>query len=122
MGLKFAWITKTYKALSIALAFILSVSKVSRKQLDSLPKPTVKNNCNIILVFLGFTLFDIIFKIDLIPKGASFDAETLSFRRPCLVWSEILFRGYSYGFWKKLSSSMEFQRKLLESLAGALLL
>ena len=94
IGLKFAWITKLI-SLSIALAFILSVSKSEQEAIGFTTKTNSKKQLRYgILVFLGFTLFDIIFKLILFPKGASFDAETFIFQATMPGLSEeILFRG-----------------------------
>lgn len=94
IGLKFAWITKLI-SLSIALAFILSVSKSEQQAIGFTTKTNSKKQLRYgILVFLGFTLFDIIFKLILFPKGASFDAETFIFQATMPGLSEeILFRG-----------------------------
>ncbi|GJN61866.1 CPBP family intramembrane glutamic endopeptidase [Elizabethkingia anophelis] len=94
IGLKFAWASKLI-SLSIALIFIFSVSKSERKAIGFTTKTNSKKQIRYgLLVFLGFTIFDIIFKLILFPKGGAFDAETFIFQATIPGLSEeILFRG-----------------------------
>lgn len=94
LGLKFAWIGKIL-SLFFALFVIFSISRKDREQIGF----TTKTNSNkqvksAILIFLGFLVFDFIFKFILFPKGGAFDLETFLFQMtlPGLT-EEIVFRG-----------------------------
>lgn len=94
LGLKFAWIGKIL-SLSFALIVIFTISKEDRAELGFTSKFNSKRQVQIaILIFLGFLLFDFIFKFMLFPKGAAFDLETFIFQMtlPGLT-EELVFRG-----------------------------
>ena len=81
-------------SLAIALVFILYHSKAIRKDIGF---TTVFNKRTIklgILIFLGFLVFDFVFKMILFPKGGAFDLEQFVFQAtlPGLT-EEIVYRG-----------------------------
>lgn len=93
-GLKFAWIGKLL-ALAISLIFIFSVNKNSQREIGFTTSINSKSQVKYgVLVFLGFLIFDFIFKFILFPKGGEFDLETFAFQAtlPGLT-EELLFRG-----------------------------
>ncbi|KIC61226.1 CPBP family glutamic-type intramembrane protease [Chryseobacterium taiwanense] len=93
-GFKFAWIGKLL-ALAISLIFIFSVNKNSQKEIGFTTSIHSKDQVKYgVLVFLGFLIFDFIFKFILFPKGGEFDLETFAFQAtlPGLT-EELLFRG-----------------------------
>ncbi|WP_281234057.1 CPBP family glutamic-type intramembrane protease [Flavobacterium gelatinilyticum] len=98
MGLKFAWAGK-FISLILALTIIFSVTKKERHQIGFTTQTNLRKQLQFgILVFLGFLIFDFVFKMILFPKGAAFDLETFAFQAsmPGLT-EELAFRGI--GFW-----------------------
>ncbi|WP_316802978.1 CPBP family intramembrane glutamic endopeptidase [Pedobacter nototheniae] len=96
LGLKFTWIGKIL-SLIMSLIIIYSVSKTEREKIGFTTKANSKKQIKFgILFFLGFLLFDFIFKMALFPKGGHFDLETFAFQAtmPGLT-EEIAFRGIS---------------------------
>ncbi|AWK05560.1 CPBP family intramembrane metalloprotease [Flavobacterium crocinum] len=94
LGLKFNWSGKIL-SLVLGLIIIFSVSKEERINIGFTSKTNSKARLKFgLLFFLGFTLFDVIFKMILFPKGESFDLETFLFQAtmPGLT-EEIAFRG-----------------------------
>lgn len=97
-GLNFAWAGKIL-SLFLSLIIIFSVDKDSRKAIGFSVKKNSKKQIKFgILFFLGFLIFDFIFKLIVFPKGGKFDCETFLFQAtlPGLT-EEIAFRGI--GFW-----------------------
>lgn len=93
-GFKFAWIGKLL-ALAISLIFIFSVNKNDQKEIGFTTSINSISQVKYgVLVFLGFLIFDFIFKFILFPKGGEFDLETFAFQAtlPGLT-EELLFRG-----------------------------
>lgn len=84
----------TFLSLILALVFIVSHSKQIREDIGfttNFSKKTLKLG---IWIFLGFLLFDFIFKIILFPKGGDFDSEQLLFQATMPGLSEeIVYRG-----------------------------
>ncbi|MDN3672934.1 CPBP family intramembrane metalloprotease [Flavobacterium branchiarum] len=98
LGLKFTWIGK-FLSLFLALTIIFSVSKENREAIGFTTKSNTTKQLKFgILFFLGFLLFDVVFKLILFPKGGIFDLETFAFQAtmPGLT-EEIAFRGI--GLW-----------------------
>lgn len=96
LDLRFNWAGKIL-SLILGLAIIFSVSKEERIKIGFTTKTNTKSNLKFgLLVFFGFTFFDVIFKLILFPKGGTFDLETFLFQAtmPGLT-EEILFRGIS---------------------------
>jgi len=96
LDLKFNWAGKIL-SLVLGLIIIFSVSKEERIKIGFTSKTNSPANLKFgLLVFFGFTVFDIIFKLILFPKGNPFDLETFLFQAtmPGLT-EEILFRGIS---------------------------
>lgn len=96
LDLKFNWAGKIL-SLILGLIIIFSVSKEERIEIGFTFKTNSPASLKFgLLVFFGFTLFDIIFKLILFPKGNPFDLETFLFQAtmPGLT-EEILFRGIS---------------------------
>ncbi|UPZ14200.1 CPBP family intramembrane glutamic endopeptidase [Flavobacterium humidisoli] len=96
LDLKFNWAGK-FLSLVLGLLIIFSVSKEERIKIGFTSKTNSKASLKFgLLVFFGFTLFDIIFKLILFPKGNAFNLETFLFQAtmPGLT-EEILFRGIS---------------------------
>ncbi|KAF2326426.1 CPBP family intramembrane glutamic endopeptidase [Flavobacterium ginsenosidimutans] len=96
LDLKFNWAGKIL-SLILGLIIIFSVSKEERIKIGFTSETNSKNNLKFgLMVFFGFTFFDIIFKLILFPKGGNFDLETFLFQAtmPGLT-EEILFRGIS---------------------------
>nr|WP_294786103.1 CPBP family intramembrane glutamic endopeptidase [uncultured Flavobacterium sp.] len=96
LELKFNWAGK-FLSLILGLIIIFSVSKEERIKIGFTSKTNSRKQLKFgLLVFFGFTLFDIIFKLILFPKGAAFDLETFIFQAtmPGLT-EEILIRGIS---------------------------
>ena len=96
LDLKFNWIGKIL-SLILGLIIIFSVSKEERIKIGFTSKINSKSNLKFaLLIFFGFTFFDIIFKMILFPKGGAFHLETFLFQAtmPGLT-EEILFRGIS---------------------------
>lgn len=94
LGLKFSWIGK-FLSLALSLGFIFYVDKNERKEIGFTSSATTKNQVKYgVLVFLGFLIFDFIFKFILFPKGGAFDLETFAFQAtmPGLT-EELLYRG-----------------------------
>lgn len=94
IGLKFAWIGKIL-SLCFALIVIFSVSKKDREEIGFTTKTNSKSQMKSgILIFLGFLVFDFVFKMILFPKGGDFDLETFAFQMtmPGLT-EELVFRG-----------------------------
>ena len=94
LGLKLNWASKLI-SIVFALILIFSVSRNEREAIGFTTKTNSKKQFRYgIFVFLGLTLFDIIFKLILFPKGGTFDAETFLFQATMPGLSEeILFRG-----------------------------
>lgn len=93
LGLNWNWSGKTL-SLILSLIFILSHSKEIRKDIgftSEFRNTTIKFG---ILVFLGFLLFDFVFKMILFPKGKEFALETFLFQAtmPGLA-EELVYRG-----------------------------
>ncbi|MFD2939424.1 CPBP family glutamic-type intramembrane protease [Flavobacterium notoginsengisoli] len=96
IGLKFNWSGKIL-SLILGLIVIFSVSKEERIKIGFTSKANSKTQLKFgLLFFLGFTLFDFVFKMILFPKGGTFDLETFLFQAtmPGLT-EEIAFRGIS---------------------------
>jgi hypothetical protein len=96
LDLKFNWAGK-FLSLVLALIIIFSVSKEERIKIGFTSKTNSPASLKFgLLVFFGFTFFDIIFKLILFPKGNAFNLETFLFQAtmPGLT-EEILFRGIS---------------------------
>jgi hypothetical protein len=96
IGLKFTWIGKIL-SLILGLVIIFSVNKQNRKEIGFINKSNSGQQLKFgILFFLGFLLFDVVFKLLLFPKGGMFDIETFAFQAtmPGLT-EEIVFRGIS---------------------------
>lgn len=96
IDLKFNWAGKIL-SLILGLIIIFSVSKEERIKIGFTSKISSKSNLKFgLLLFFGFTFFDIIFKLILFPKGGTFNLETFLFQAtmPGLT-EEILFRGIS---------------------------
>ena len=92
--LKFAWISKILSLL-LSLIIIFTINKKDREEIGFTSKTNNKKQLKFgILVFLGFLLFDFVFKLILFPKGGSFDLETFAFQStlPGLT-EEIAYRG-----------------------------
>jgi len=93
-GLKFSWLGK-FLSLAISLLVIYFVSKNERKEIGFTTFANSKKQIKFgVFVFLGFLIFDFVFKFILFPKGGEFDLETFAFQAtmPGLT-EEILFRG-----------------------------
>ncbi|MBZ4035552.1 CPBP family intramembrane metalloprotease [Flavobacterium sp. 17A] len=96
LDLKFNWVGK-FLSLILSLIIIFSVSKQERIKIGFTTQTNSKANLKFgLLVFFGFTFFDIIFKLILFPKGGTFDLQTILFQAtmPGLT-EEIFFRGIS---------------------------
>ncbi|QLC65023.1 CPBP family intramembrane metalloprotease [Flavobacterium sp. LPB0248] len=96
LNLNFNWAGKVL-SLILGLVIIFSVSKEERIKIGFTSKTNSPASLKFgLLVFFGFTLFDIIFKLILFPKGNAFNLETFLFQAtmPGLT-EEILFRGIS---------------------------
>lgn len=94
LGLKFAWIGKIL-SLCLSMIIIFSVSKSDRVAIGFTTKTNSKSQLKSgVFIFLGFLVFDFIFKMILFPKGAAFDLETFIFQMtmPGLT-EELVFRG-----------------------------
>ena len=94
LGLKFSWIGK-FLSLALSLGLIFYVNKNDRKEIGFTTSTNTGKQVKFgILVFLGFLIFDLVFKFILFPKGGEFDWETFTFQAtmPGLT-EEILFRG-----------------------------
>jgi len=94
LGLKFAWLGK-FLSLALSLSIIYFVNKNVRKEIGFTTSTNSKKQVKYgILVFLGFLIFDFVFKLILFPKGGEFDLETFAFQAtmPGLT-EELLFRG-----------------------------
>lgn len=98
LGLHFAWGGKILSLL-LSLGIVLSLDKNSREAIGFSFKTNSKKQVKFgIFLFLGFLLFDFIFKLILFPKGGSFDWETFLFQGTMPgVTEELAFRGI--GFW-----------------------
>ncbi len=80
LGLKFNWSGKIL-SLILGLIIIFSVSKEERIQIGFTSQTNSKAHLKFgLLFFLGFTLFDFVFKMILFPKGGTFDLETFLFQ------------------------------------------
>ena len=93
-GLKFSWIGK-FLSLALSLSIIYFVNKTDRKEIGFTTSTNSKTQVKYgVLIFLGFLIFDFIFKFILFPKGGEFDLETFAFQAtmPGLT-EELLFRG-----------------------------
>ncbi|MBB4802771.1 hypothetical protein HNP37_002846 [Flavobacterium nitrogenifigens] len=94
LGLKFNWSGKIL-SLILGLFVIFSVSKEEKIKIGFTAKTNSKKQLKFgLLFFFGFTLFDVIFKMILFPKGGAFDLETFLFQAtmPGLI-EEIAYRG-----------------------------
>lgn len=94
IGLKFAWIGKVLSLL-LALLIIIAVKERDREEIGFTSKIINKQQLKFgVLLFLGFLLFDFVFKFILFPKGGTFDLETFMFQStlPGLT-EEIAYRG-----------------------------
>lgn len=101
-GLKFNWSGKIL-SLVLSLIVIFSVSKEERIEIGFTTQTNSKSQLKFgLLFFLGFTLFDIVFKLILFPKGGTFNLQTFLFQAtmPGLT-EEIAFRGISLWFLNK---------------------
>ena len=95
-GLKFNWSGKTL-SFALSLIVLFSVSKEERIKIGFTSRTNSKSALKLgLLVFIGFTLFDIVFKLIIFPKGGAFDFETFAFQAtmPGLT-EEIALRGIS---------------------------
>ncbi|WP_326984299.1 CPBP family glutamic-type intramembrane protease [Chryseobacterium sp. MYb264] len=93
-GLKFAWPGKLF-SLALSLSCIFFVNQKARTEIGFTASSHSRNQIKYgILVFLGFLIFDFIFKLILFPKGGEFDLETFLFQAtmPGLT-EELLYRG-----------------------------
>ncbi len=93
-GLKFAWIGK-FLSLALSLSIICFVNKNDRRAIGFTTSTHSKSQIKYgVLIFLGFLIFDFIFKFILFTKGGEFDLETFVFQAtmPGLT-EELLFRG-----------------------------
>ncbi|WP_313028239.1 CPBP family intramembrane glutamic endopeptidase [Soonwooa sp.] len=98
LELNFAWGGKILSLL-LSLGIIFSLNMQNREAVGFTFKTNSKKQVKVgVFVFLGFLLFDFIFKMILFPKGGTFDLETFLFQAtlPGLT-EEIAFRGI--GFW-----------------------
>lgn len=103
MGLKFAWVGK-FLSLALSLGFIFYVDKNERKEIGFTTSTNTKSQVKYgVLVFLGFLIFDFIFKLILFPKGGAFDMETFAFQAtmPGLT-EELLYRGIYFWIFDKV--------------------
>ena len=94
IGLKFAWISKVLSLL-LSLIIIFIINNEDREEIGFTSKTGNKKQLKFgFLLFLGFLLFDLVFKLILFPKGGSFDLETFAFQAtlPGLT-EEIAYRG-----------------------------
>ncbi|WP_310993912.1 CPBP family glutamic-type intramembrane protease [Aequorivita marina] len=93
LGLDWNW-SGAFLALILALVFVLYHKKQIRKDIGfttRFNKQTLKLG---ILVFLGFLLFDFIFKMIVFPKGGEFNLEQFMFQATMPGFSEeIVYRG-----------------------------
>lgn len=95
-GLKFNWSGKIL-SLILSLIVIFSVSKEERIEIGFTTQTNSKSQLKFgLLFFLGLTLFDIVFKLILFPKGGTFNLQTFVFQAtmPGLT-EEVAFRGIS---------------------------
>lgn len=98
IGLQYAW-TGKFLCLVVSLSIIFSLNKKDREEIGFTTKINTRKQLKFgILFFLGFLLFDFVFKWALFPKGGNFDLETFVFQStmPGLA-EEITFRGI--GLW-----------------------
>lgn len=96
LGLRFTWIGK-FLSLATSLTIIYSVSKAERREIGFTTRTNTGKQLQFgLLLFVGFLLFDFIFKMILFPKGGSFNLETFAFQAtmPGLT-EELAFRGIS---------------------------
>lgn len=93
LGLNWNWGGKILSLL-LSLSFIFFQSKEDRQRIGFTRIFDRKNLRLGIIIFLGFLLFDFVFKIILFPKGGEFDLENFLFQAslPGLT-EELLFRG-----------------------------
>lgn len=94
IGLRFSWVGKIL-SLATSLTIVYSVSNSDRQDIGFTTRTNTKNQIKSgILIFIGFLLFDFVFKMILFPKGGSFDLETFAFQAtmPGLT-EELVFRG-----------------------------
>ncbi|WP_139421110.1 CPBP family intramembrane glutamic endopeptidase [Chryseobacterium mulctrae] len=94
LGLKFAWIGKIL-SICLSLIVIFSVSKSDRVAIGFTTKTNSKSQLKSgVLIFIGFLIFDFIFKMILFPKGGNFDLETFVFQMTMPgITEELVFRG-----------------------------
>ncbi|WP_312400029.1 hypothetical protein [Chryseobacterium sp.] len=84
-GLNFAWVGKILSLL-LSLIIIFSVDKDSRKAIGFSLKTNSKKQIKFgILFFLGFLIFDFIFKMIFFRKGGNLTVKLFYFRQRCLV-------------------------------------
>ena len=94
IGLKFAWLSK-FLSLLLSLIIIFTINKTDREEIGFTTNTNNKKHLKLgVLIFIGFLVFDIVFKLILFPKGGSFDLETFAFQStlPGLT-EEIAYRG-----------------------------
>lgn len=80
-------------SLILSLSFILYHSKKIRREIGFTSIFTFKTLKFGVIIFLGFLLFDLIFKMMLFPKGSKFDLETFAFQALMPGTEELIFRG-----------------------------
>ena len=80
-------------SLILSLSFILYHSREIRREIGFTTIFTLKTLKFGVLIFLGFLLFDLIFKMILFPKGGEFDLETFAFQALMPGTEELIFRG-----------------------------
>ncbi|MDP2455212.1 MULTISPECIES: type II CAAX prenyl endopeptidase Rce1 family protein [unclassified Kaistella] len=104
IGLKFAWLSK-FLSLLLSLIIIFTINKTDREEIGFTTNTNNKKHLKLgVLIFLGFLVFDIIFKLILFPKGGFFDIETFAFQAtlPGLT-EEIAYRGIQLWMLDKVS-------------------
>ncbi|UBZ08765.1 CPBP family intramembrane metalloprotease [Salegentibacter mishustinae] len=80
-------------SLILSLSFILYHSKEIRREIGFTSIFILKTLKFGVIIFLGFLLFDLIFKMMLFPKGSKFDLETFAFQALMPGTEELIFRG-----------------------------
>ena len=92
LNLNWNWSGKIL-SLILSLSFIFYHSKEIRKEIgftSRFNRNTLKLG---VFIFLGFLIFDLIFKMILFPKGGDFDLETFIFQALMPGTEELLYRG-----------------------------
>ena len=93
-------------SLILSLSFIFYHSKEIRKEIGFTSKFNSKTLKLGIIIFLGFLVFDFIFKMMVFPKGGQFDLESFLFQATMPGTEELVFRGiYLYLLGRAFSSS-----------------